>query len=115
MRAGKFDITVEQGATFSLAVQPKNQDGTALDLTGATIKAQIKKTYSESSPVASFEFSITSNVITLTMSAENTSLLPVDPASDFQIKPTRFMWFLEVALADRTIRLLEGVCSVIPR
>ena len=43
MSAGKYDFTIEQGATFSLQVTWKDSTGTPINLTGYTISGKLKR------------------------------------------------------------------------
>lgn len=42
MAAGSYNITIEQGATFSLVVTWEDSAGSAVDLTGRTARMQIR-------------------------------------------------------------------------
>jgi len=42
MPAGKYDIEIEQGATYGLVVTVENPDGTPVDLTGMTARMQVR-------------------------------------------------------------------------
>lgn len=86
-------LTIKQGADFGpIELLFKRADGSAVDLTGATLRGQIrKKALDGGSPVAVFAFSITdapNGVATMTMSDTVTEALscgesPNDEASQY--------------------------------
>ena len=49
MSAGAYDITCEQGATFSRTLTVKDSSGAARDLSSYTAKMQVRRTQSSSS------------------------------------------------------------------
>lgn len=54
MSAGKYDINIDQGATWSITLTIKQANRLPLDLTGYTGEGMIKKTIDDPSPIASF-------------------------------------------------------------
>jgi len=78
MPAGKLNIEIEQGATFSRTIFYKDANGTAINLTGATITGQVRPSYSSSTAV-SFALSVVGSAangeILWTMTAANTATL----------------------------------------
>jgi len=57
--AGRYDITIEQGATFSLPLVIKNSDGSYFNLTNYTPRGQIRKYIRSTTIIVSFNFTIT--------------------------------------------------------
>jgi hypothetical protein len=52
---GRVDLLIRQGATFSAEVTLTNPDGTAVDLAGATVRAQMRrKALDANPPLATF-------------------------------------------------------------
>ena len=51
----RIDLPLFQGDTFDGVVSVTNADGTPADLTGATAKAQIRRTYADSDPTVAAE------------------------------------------------------------
>lgn len=71
MAAGRYDITLEQGATFDLPLRYRTPSGTPVDLTGYTARMQVREAPA-SSVFVEFNSSLTSNgFILITGSAEN--------------------------------------------
>lgn len=101
MAAGKYNILVQQGATFFKQVSLKDVDGVPVDLTGATIQGQIRENYDSDTSIA-FSTSITDEaggVFTLTIADETTSTITFD----------RGVYDVEVHYLDGTVdRLLQG-------
>lgn len=48
MAAGKYDFTIEQGATVDFAVQYKDSDSNPIDLTGYQARMQFRPTFGSS-------------------------------------------------------------------
>jgi len=81
------DLVIYKGDYVELFVTVKDGAGVPLDLTGSTPKAQLKKTYADSSPV---DFTctltgVTGEVRIYLASATAASLTPGDYIWDFQI------------------------------
>lgn len=60
MAATVYDITLEQGTTFSLTVLLKKPTKTPFDLSGYIGRSQIRKTHADTNILASFAVSIPS-------------------------------------------------------
>lgn len=57
MAAAKYNLTIEQGASFVKSVTIKDATtGLARDLTGYTARGQIRATYADAVPLATFSF-----------------------------------------------------------
>jgi hypothetical protein len=54
MSAKQVDITIEQGATFSLNITWKSADGTPVNLTGYTAKMQVRWKYADANALLTF-------------------------------------------------------------
>jgi hypothetical protein len=71
MSAGRYDITLEQGATFDLPLRYRTPAGVAVNLTGYSAKMQVREAPA-SSLLVEFNSTLTANgFIWLTGSAEN--------------------------------------------
>jgi hypothetical protein len=117
MSAGKFDITVEQGATFSLPLVFNNEDGTPMDVSLWQFAGQIKDNYSDPTALVSFSFTAgsTTNMISVTIPAASTAMIPVDLTTNFQVKPTLYCYDIKALLPDTTVmRVMEGAVKLIP-
>jgi hypothetical protein len=122
MSAGRYDIILEQGATFDLPLHYRDPAGVPIDLSGYSARMQVRES-AESTVLVEFNSSLTANGaillngaaedredgangnIRIFMSAANSAALP------------RFSGRYDLELADSssyTIRLLEGQFRVEP-
>lgn len=107
MAAGLLNILVEQGATFSRTLTVYSTGTTPLNLTGKTLRGQLRKSLADAAPAGTFVFTVADQgtnpgVATWTLSATNTALLPA--------QTLRY----DVELVDGTTvtRILEGEAFV---
>jgi hypothetical protein len=98
-RGDRVDLLIRQGATFGPhEITLTNPDDTPVDLTGATVRAQMRrKALTTGLPLATFDTPVTdaaAGVFTLGLSAAATAALVAgeDPAS----LDSRAVWDLEV-------------------
>jgi hypothetical protein len=101
------NLTVDQGSDFSSVVTVSNSDGALVDLTGYIYRGQIRKTYSSSTAV---DFTVTANTptngeLTITLTAAQTGAM----------KAGRFVYDVEIELANVVTRVVEGQLEVTPR
>ena len=108
--ASTYNILVDQGATYTLAVTYKDSSGTAINLTGYTAAMQLRDSYdsatavlSLSSPSSGIVITGASGLVTITMSATQTAALSADT----------FLYDLEItSTASVKTRLIQGVVVV---
>jgi len=108
--ASTYNILVDQGSTYTLAVTYKDSSGTAINLTGYTAAMQLRENYdsatavlSLSSPSSGIVITGASGLVTITMSAIQTAALSADT----------FLYDLEIASpASVKTRLIQGVVVV---
>jgi hypothetical protein len=106
--AGNYDISIEQGATLVLTITRN-----ALNLTGYTVRMQGRSSHASTTTVLNSATNVvvtfvasTNSVITVTMSATNTALLPAPSSGVYDLEaesPTGVVY-----------RILEGAYSVSP-
>jgi hypothetical protein len=114
MPAGKYDITIEQGATFRRNLTVR-REGVLQDFTGWTFAAKMRAQYSSASAMLTFDvnvISLTGGVIQLYAAATATAALPTyDP-------PNALVGYWDLELTDPgsgdIIRLLEGCATIRP-
>ena len=102
------NLYVDQGATFSTSVLVTNDDGTAFDLTGYTVAAQIRKSYSSSTAVdftATVTDPSTAGQINLKLTATQTGTL----------EEGRYVYDVEVTSGVTVTRVIEGLVTVSPQ
>lgn len=100
------NLVIDQGTTFNLIVTMTNLDGSAKDITTYTVSAQLRKSY-YSNTYTDFTAEKTDAVngeITISLTATQTSAL----------KAGRYVYDIEAASDDETIRVLEGIITVTP-
>lgn len=109
MPAGKYDFTIEQGATFRRTLTWKDQDGNPINLTGASARLKAKK----SNGVELFSLTDTDGItlggtngtIALYLSDEATAELDFDSARyDLEI----------VSPSGEVTRLVRGTVTLQP-
>jgi hypothetical protein len=109
--AGKKDITVEQGATWTASFTWKNAAGTPINLTGATAKLVI---YSDdsSSPVTTLT---NSPAIVITALSGKIDVTISDTVTD-PFLWSKGNWYLDVTLSNGQVRrLVKGDFAVEPK
>lgn len=109
MAAGIYDITVEQGATFTLSATWKDSTGALVNLTGYSARMQIRETYESEDIILSFTSTGGSIVlggalgtIVVTGAATDTAKIPMTPA----------VYDLELENAGVVTRLLQGKATI---
>lgn len=118
MAAGRYDITIEQGATFSLACTWKDSTGAAINLTGYTLAGKIRRKASDVNAVASFTVAVTvaaSGTFSISMTAANTSLLPTSPQLTAEKQTLDLCYDIEATNGSTVYRVLEGLCKISPQ
>lgn len=115
MRAGKYNITVEQGSTFDLKLLYEDSNGDAVDLTGYSAKMQIRPDYADLTDTTYLTLSSsldvdgsgliinpTSGSLNIFITATKTDLFTFDHAK----------YDLELYYSSSVTRLLEGNVNI---
>lgn len=101
------NLYIDAGADYSIIVTANQGNGDPLNLTGYTVKSQVRKSYASSTAynfTASI-FAATSGKIRLSMTATQTSA----------IKPGRYLYDVEITSANgEKRRVLEGIIIITP-
>lgn len=105
--ATKSNLVIDQGSTFSVTMDLKDENGDALPLNGYTAESQIRKWYTSLNPTASFATSINvdSGEITLSLSSIQTSNLVAG----------RYVYDVELVQGQVVSRIVEGIITVTPQ
>ena len=104
MSAGKYDINIDQGATWSITLTIKQANRLPLNLTGYTGEGMIKKTLDDPTPIASFIVSFPSP-----LEGKVSLLIPADVTSTMD-----FVWgvydfkITSPEPASQVTRVLQG-------
>jgi hypothetical protein len=108
--AGQYDITIDQGATWTLALTYKDGEGAVVDLSGYTAKMQIRP-FARSSKVI-LERSTEAETIVLGGAAGTVSVTAT-AAETGALKPGVGVYDLELySPIATTIRLLQGDVTI---
>lgn len=109
MAAGLYDITIEQGATFTLSLTWKDSTGAPVNITGYTARMQVRENYESESTLVSLTSSGGDIVlggalgtIAITIAASVTQLLQLDEA----------VYDLELVNGATVTRLIQGKATV---
>lgn len=102
----KANLLVDQGSTFVTTLNLTDSDDNALNVSGFTGSAQLRKHYTSSNST-SFAVSLSGNtgVVTLSLSANVTANLTAG----------RYMYDVEIVDASNSVtRVVEGIVTVTP-
>lgn len=105
--AGRYDFTIEQGATFSRTLALTDSSGDVFPLTGYSARMQIRKTYdstilADSTDNLTLTISEAEGLITMTMNATETA----------KLDETEAIYDLEIENDAVTTRLIEGNVTI---
>lgn len=109
MAAGKYNIIIEQGATFRLPLTWKSSDGAPYDLTGYTARMQVRQ-YKEAGTAlvnlttenGGIALGGIAGTVVVTISATTTATLPACEG----------VYDLELINGSTITRLLEGKATI---
>ena len=115
-KGGELDLLLKQGATFGPhQITLKDSNNQPINITGATIRAQIRKTSDAATAVANGDFVLTSpssGVFTFGFSSISTTTLQVDTVSETGTD-SQYVWDMEIQYSDgRVYPLMYGKVSV---
>lgn len=120
MKAGKYNLEVEQGATFFRVLTIKSPGNTPIDITGWQFRGQLRKNVGDTAPVAALSFVILDQEdfpgqVEATMSNTVTAAIVCDLSENQAKEITKFVYDIEAVKPDgMVLRLLEGVANVSP-
>tara|TARA_Y100001972_G_scaffold103360_1_gene129542 strand:+ start:436 stop:783 length:348 start_codon:yes stop_codon:yes gene_type:complete len=106
------DLFVDQGSNFSTTITVAETSGAATDLTGYSVRGQVRKSYT-STVATNFTASIASDpatgIVTISLS----------PAQTGSLKAGRYVYDVEAFIADSpettVLRISEGQVHITPR
>jgi len=110
MAAGKLNLIIEQGTTYTKTLTFKDGAGVPLDITGWTFDGQIRRTYNSSDILASFTFVILNQVtntgeVELSLTDTETMAIPAD------YKVSNYVYDIETTVGSVVTRVVEGNVS----
>ena len=105
--ATKANLVIDQGSTFSTDLTLSDENGDRLILNGYTANSQIRRWYTSTNASATFTTSINveSAVITLTLTANQTS----------NLVSGRYVYDVEITDGAEVSRIVEGIVTVTPQ
>jgi hypothetical protein len=107
MAAGIYDIVIDQGADFSIQLDLAN-DGSAVDLTGYSARAQLRSTPTSDTIAASFTINFTDR-------ANGQLKMEMPNATTAGLSSGKYYYDLESVSGGGVVtRLLQGVARVTP-
>lgn len=102
--AQRIDITMDQGSTFEFSFNVNDANGSTLDLSNYSARAELRRHYTSSNSV-SFSANIEANTIFLRLTANQTS----------NIVSGRYVYDCEIVDDGGLVtRAIEGVLNVSP-
>lgn len=112
MAAGTYDITIEQGATFTLNLRWLDSEGTPIDITGYTARMQVRRKYSDKTSVLSLtsqdnEIILGDSLGTIDVTASD------EKTAAINIKAGVYDLELETPSGD-VVRLVQGTAVISP-
>lgn len=107
--ANVYDISIEQGSSFNLTLTAKDSNGTPLNLSGYSARGGVKYGYGSTGYLINLNpiihSSFVSGLINVSVSASDTSSLPV----------TKAVYDIEVYNASNyTFKAIRGYVNIIP-
>ena len=108
--SNKLNIELKQGEDFYRLITIKDANGVAVDITGYSFAADIRRSFSDSVAYLSFSFNIsdaTGGEVEMTLAKA------LSTAKTIKIKEN-FLYDVEMNDTVRTSRIMEGTCSVSP-
>ena len=102
------NIFVDAGSTYSNIIAVASSSGAPLDLTGYTVKSQIRKSYSSS---VAYDFTAT---VYLPLAGK--VRLELTPTQSEAIPPGRWLYDVEITSSSGSkTRVVEGIVTVTPQ
>lgn len=109
-----YNIVINQGATWNLAVEYQNENGQPIDLAGYTAKMQLRT--SPLSAVAELTLSSMPNGGIVISPSTGNIYLTATAVQTASLKPQKYSYDLEITLPSTgfVARVIQGVANVIP-
>jgi hypothetical protein len=111
MPAGKLDLYIEQGTTFSKTITIKDGSSVTIDITAWAFSGQIRRTFNSLDIVQALTFTIsnqTTNRGEVVVSLTDTQTRAINVSQ----KTAPYVYDIEVTLAGVVSRILEGTATI---
>ena len=103
--SSRTNFTIGQGATWSVTVTYADSNGTGIDITGYSVRAEMKRNFSDATAAQTITCALTtpaSGLITMSLTATQTKALSGD-----------YLYDLEIESAGGAVtRLLNGTITI---
>lgn len=115
MSAGTYNLEMEAGATFTRTITYKDPNDTAIDLTGAVIRMQVRDSIGAETVGISLT-SVGTAGISVPTPTNGTFIITVTPAQNSNLDFSQGVYDLEIEYSNGVVeRVLEGRVSVKPQ
>lgn len=120
MSAAKYDMSIDQGADFTLKLTIRDPLGALVDLTGHTFSGQIRKTISDASVVASFSFNVLDQItntgeVEISLASATSSAIVLPTQKEINRKEVKYPYDVEsVDGSGVVVRWLQGIVKISP-
>lgn len=119
MSAGKLDIHIEQGATFTQIFQLFDSSNDVISIAGATIRGKVKRDLDSADTLLTFTGSLVNDGSDgqgqVVATAAETAALTLDSSPAGERTLTEAVYDIEVEQTDGTVlRVLEGTALISP-
>jgi hypothetical protein len=102
-----YNLAIDQGSDFTSTIQLNNDTGTDRDLSGYSVRGQLRRSYGSTSNVA-----FTSNI---SSSSTGEVTFSLSSAATANLKYGRYVYDLELYTNTGNVeRILEGIVTVYP-
>jgi hypothetical protein len=107
--ASTFDINITKGSDFSLRLNAENDDGSAINLSGYTVRGYVKQKYSDTGSLLNLNPTgvlglYQSGIIDINIQSDITAPLPV----------TQGIYDVELASGTSVRKLVKGFANIVP-
>ena len=109
--SNRYDLTIQQGATFSIVATWKDSAGTPVNLTGYTAAMTLRDSYTATGTVL---YLSSGTGITLGGTAGTITILAAATATAALTAPSSGVYDLELITGATVYRLLEGGFTITP-
>lgn len=118
MSASKYNLTIEQGATFSRTLRLKDDTDTPINLTGSTFRGQLAAKAGDT-PIVAFTFTLADQntnpgEVTMSLTATQTAALPTAKQSSAERVDKELAYDVERVIGSTVERIIYGVATVSP-
>lgn len=118
MSIGRTNFDIDQGSDFILNMSLLDASDDPIDLTGAQILGQIRKTASSETVETEFDFTpvdLANGEFIISLSASKTSQLKMQPSFAAERTITQYAYDVKIIYSDGSVnRILSGIINISP-